>query len=164
MGQEPPMIEDAVIINFLLSLFFIMLIFYLDRFEQESLWSMTRVFFLAILATYGFTVLKLKIGGNQPFSPLVSAYIEAGFFEELLKFGLLALVIFLFKEVDEPFGLVLYAGLIALGFSFFENIGYFLRATQLGSLWEAQTRDSLPLQPAAAGHLGGAHHAVAPAF
>jgi len=135
------MFEDAVIINAVLNFSLIALIFYLDRYERESVIELARVFFLSIAATFVFTFFKSLVMGETVFSPVVSAYIEAGFFEELLKFAILAWVIARLKVCDESFDFVVYMGTIALGFAFFENVNYYLRITSPGIFWRFLTSD-----------------------
>jgi RsiW-degrading membrane proteinase PrsW (M82 family) len=136
------MLEDAVIINALLNVGLIALIFTLDRFERESAVELAKVFFLSITATFGLTFVKALTMENVVLAPAVSAYLEAGFFEELLKFGILAWVLFRLRVCDESFDLVVYMGTIALGFAFFENVNYYLRITAPGTLWRTLTADA----------------------
>jgi|GEM_PF-3454346 len=136
------MLEDAVIINAALNVGLIALIFYLDRFERESVVELAKVFFLSIAATFVLTFVKSLTMSDVILAPGVSAYVEAGFFEELLKFGILAWVISRLRVCDESFDLIVYMGTIALGFAFFENINYYLRITAPGTLWRALTSDS----------------------
>ena len=136
------MLGDAVTINIILNLVFLMIILYLDRYEKEPLLPIAAIFFVSIILTYAFGITKGLLIGNRQFSALVTSYIEAGFFEELIKFGLLAFVVFRIKDLDEPFDLVLYMAIIALGFTLVENIGYYLKFTQKGYTWYMMTRDS----------------------
>jgi RsiW-degrading membrane proteinase PrsW (M82 family) len=138
------MITDAVVLNSLLVVLFTGLIFFLDRFERESPMALAMVFFVSIMATFLFGVLKGGIVGDRELPLLVSAYAEAGFFEELLKFGILAAVIYGYKGFNESFDLVVYVGVIALGFAFLENIGYFVNTTLPFAIFREQTGASLP--------------------
>ncbi|MBM3295768.1 MAG: PrsW family intramembrane metalloprotease [Candidatus Aminicenantes bacterium] len=138
----PRMLEDAVIINAVLNVGLIALIFTLDRHERESAVELAKVFFLSITATFLLTFTKSLTMESVVLSPAVSAYVEAGFFEELLKFGILAWVIARLRICDESFDLVVYMGTIALGFAFFENVNYYLRITAPGTLWRTLTADA----------------------
>lgn len=136
---------DAILINSLMSLFFLIaLAFWADRYERESGLLLVRVFFLSVLATGGFALIKcLGLGWCRPdVAPRwVEAYVIAAGLEELLKFALLAKLWPQLRELDEPLDAVVYLGVIALGFAFHENIGYFLGFTAEGQRVAEATGD-----------------------
>jgi RsiW-degrading membrane proteinase PrsW (M82 family) len=138
------MITDAVFLNSLLAVVFMGLIFYLDRHERESPAALAWFFFASIMAAFLFGVIKVFAVGEQDLPLWLTAYVEAGFFEELLKFGLLTAVVYGYKGFNESFDLVVYAGVIALGFAFLENIGYFVSTTLPFAIFREETGASSP--------------------
>jgi RsiW-degrading membrane proteinase PrsW (M82 family) len=136
------MVEDAVIINAVLSLGLLAIILFLDRYERESIFALAKIFFLSILATSLFGFAKTVLVGGHEFTPFFESFVAAGFFEEALKFALLTFVVYRLKEFNESFDLIVYMGTIALGFEFFENVNYYLRITNPGAFWQALTSDA----------------------
>jgi RsiW-degrading membrane proteinase PrsW (M82 family) len=142
--DEAAVVTDAIFLNSLLAVLFMGLIFFLDRYERESPAVLAAVFFASIMASFLFGVVKGSIVGERELPLLLSAYVEAGFFEELLKFGLLAAVIYGYKGFNESFDLIVYAGVIALGFAFLENIGYYVSMTLPFAIFREVTGASSP--------------------
>jgi len=137
--------QDAYVINSLTSLVFLLLLaFWADRYERESSVALVRVFFWSVLATGCFAIVKcLVLGLCRPgMAPLVvEAYVIAGAAEEALKFGILWRLLPRLRGLDEPMDPIVYLGVIALGFTFHENIGYFLHFTAEGQRVAAATGD-----------------------
>ena len=128
-----------VIINSLISSALIVLLMYLDRYEKESVVTMVKVFFLSILVTgiYSSTLRFFPVPMN--FNGVV---LMAPIREELLKFGLFVIVWKIWKrELNESFDAIMYMGMIALGFAFYENIAYYMQATTPGALIAYRTSD-----------------------
>jgi len=137
------MIGDVIITNSVLGILVFLIALKMDKYEKESIASLLKVFFLMIILTFLFGLLKFEIVGDKKFSILVKAYIEAGFFEELLKFSILTFAILRYKgDVNESFDVVVYITAIAIGFALEENIGYFLKFASPGFQWMKLTGDS----------------------
>jgi RsiW-degrading membrane proteinase PrsW (M82 family) len=137
--------HDAYTINSLTSLGYLLLLaFWADRYERESSLHLVRLFFLSVLATGVFALVKcLVLGLCRPdlAHPVVEAYLVAGAAEEALKFLVLARFLPRLRGLDEPMDAIVYLGVVALGFTFYENIAYFLRFTAEGQRAAALTGD-----------------------
>jgi len=128
-----------VIINSLISSALIVLLMYLDRYEKESVVTMVKVFFLSIIVTGLYTSTLHFFPVPESFGGVV---LIAPFREELLKFGLFVIVWKIWKkELNESFDAIMYMGMIALGFAFYENIAYYLLATTPGAIIAYRTSD-----------------------
>ena len=137
--------HDAYTINSLTSLGYLLLLaFWADRYERESGLHLVRVFFASVLATGAFGLVKcLALGLCRPdvAHPVIESYVIAGAAEEGLKFGVLAWVLPRLRGFNEPMDVIVYLGVVALGFTFHENLGYFLSFTAEGQRLAAETGD-----------------------
>ena len=77
---------------------------------------------------------------------LTQSYLTAGLVEEASKFLAIFLIAARWRQFNEPFDGLLYAGLVGIGFAISENIGYMLTgafakvsATTMPLYWEAST-------------------------
>ncbi len=124
------MIIDATIINSLLSAAFVTLLMFLDLYEKEEITKVAKVFLISIILTSIFVFLVHLLVDYKNYSYFVSAVFLAPVFEESFKFGLLFYLMKKWKnEINESFDVIVYLGVIALGFSLFENITYYLNYT-----------------------------------
>jgi protease PrsW len=122
---------------------YVMLLLWIDRYESEPLWmlataflwgALVAVFIAIVLNTINGEIVKVatnsaRIGNN------FGAVISAPIVEESAK-AFILLVLFLWKK-DEFDGIVdgiVYAGMVGLGFAMTENVLYYGRAVQDGSL------------------------------
>lgn len=99
--------------------------FYLkDRYDQEPLHIVVKVFLLGFLVVFPVMILQrgmiLWLGDN----PVVESLIISAGVEELLKWFVLYHLIFNHTEFDEPYDGIIYATAISLGFATVENILY----------------------------------------
>jgi RsiW-degrading membrane proteinase PrsW (M82 family) len=137
--------HDAYTINSLTSLGYLLLLaFWADRYEREAPLQLVRVFFVSVLATGAFGLVKclaLSLCRPDVAHPVVESYVVAGAAEEGLKFAVLAWLMPRMRGVDEPMDVIVYLGVIALGFTFHENIGYFLSFTAEGQRLAAESGD-----------------------
>ncbi|MBD3161296.1 MAG: PrsW family intramembrane metalloprotease [Candidatus Latescibacteria bacterium] len=119
--------RDATIIASFLGALLVFLLLYLDKYEREPIGRIGALYGASILATGLFGVLKYHALGSAEFGPFVTAYGIAGVLEEALKFGIFLLVLTRWQRwIDERFDCLVYLGVIALGFSVQENIGYYI--------------------------------------
>lgn len=120
------MIGDIIIANIIASGCLVLLIYMFDFNEKEPSWTLVRLYLLSILATFLFGKLKtiLFMHYQWEFAPWVNNFIVAGFFEEILKLGVvMALAWRLCCFNDESDGIVYYL-VVAAGFTVLENLGY----------------------------------------
>lgn len=100
-----------------------------DKYEKEPLWLLILAFVGGIVST--FLDLLLIDGIINPIwysdSVFYSAFMEAGFPEELCKFVVLFLLIWWNKNFNEYMDGIVYATFVGLGFACLENILYVLQ-------------------------------------
>ena len=120
---------------------YMLLVFWIDRFEKEPLWmlaaaflwgSTVAVFFAFILNTL-FGVIAVKL--IPPYASMATAVVSAPLVEELAKGA--ALVIFYFwkrDEFDNVLDGIIYAAMTGLGFAMTENILYYGKSFAAGGL------------------------------
>ena len=122
---------------------YVMLLLWIDRYESEPLWmlltaflwgALVAVFIAIILNTINGEIVKAatnsaRIGEN------FGAVISAPIVEESAK-AFILLVLFFWKrdEFDGVVDGIVYAGMVGLGFAMTENVLYYGRAVQGGSL------------------------------
>ncbi len=137
--------NDAFVINSVFTFGYLLLLaFKADRHERESATLLLKVFFVSVLATGAFGIVKcigLGLCGPDRAHPVIESYLVAGAAEEALKFFILIKLLPRLRELDEPMDPIVYLGVIALGFGFHENISYFLHFTAEGQRVAAATGD-----------------------
>jgi protease PrsW len=119
------MFFDAISINSMISVFILIIILHLDRYEKEPILKIAELLFISIILTAIFAFVKSKISGFMPWTATFDTYFVAPAEEEFLKFAILFFVIKRWKCHDESFDTIVYVSVIATAFSIFENIGYF---------------------------------------
>ncbi len=105
----------------------------LDFFQQESiaisfytlLISMAITFFTFPLSDYVHQVFQIEYSDNTFYNLFVYCFIGIGFVEELIKIIPVLIILNYTDEIDEPYDLIYYACISALGFAFIENLLYF---------------------------------------
>ena len=120
------MIGDIIIANVLASGCLVLLVYFLDINEKEPPWTLVRIYILSILLTFLFGKLKgfLFARYEWEFSSIVTNYIVAGLFEELLKFGVVLVFVWPLKSFNEETDGIIYFLIVAAGFAVLENVGY----------------------------------------
>ena len=98
-----------------------------DKYEKEPLGLLALTFFGGMIAI-PMTLIMVGITNAVYYSDSVfhSAFIEAGFPEELSKFVILFLIIWWNKNFNEHMDGIVYATFVSLGFACVENILYVL--------------------------------------
>jgi len=116
-----------LLINCVISALLVTLLMWLDRYEKENIVTLMKIFCFTIFATSIYAIGVSWLITSFSFTNIV---IVAPILEETWKFLIFLLVIFKFKnEVNESFDAIVYMGVIALGFAFYENITYYVNAT-----------------------------------
>jgi protease PrsW len=123
-------------------LFYIALIYWVDRYEKEPTWLLSATFVWgavpSILFAFFFnTLLSLPLYfllGDE-LGEILSASLIAPIVEESIK-GLAILGIFVFwrDEIDSPLDGIIYGAMVGLGFALVENVFYFVSVYQEGGL------------------------------
>ncbi len=128
-----------LVINSVLSAALIVLLMWLDRYEKENIVTMMKVFVLTIIATSFYAFAASMIITDLSLKNIV---VIAPIMEESWKLLIFIFVIHKWKdEVNESFDPVMYIGVIALGFAFYENVTYYIAATWHGALFARLTYD-----------------------
>lgn len=117
----------ASFIAFIPAMFYILPLFWLDRYDPEPIWLLALAFawgalFAVFVSFIVNTVIGIVAGG------FAGTVISAPIFEEGTKgLGVLLILIFFRKEFDDILDGIVYAGVIALGFATVENVLYYGR-------------------------------------
>ena len=114
--------------------------FYLkDRYEQEPLIMVIKVFLLGFLIVVPVMIIQRGMTSGFGGNPYVESFIISSFVEEFLKWFVLYHMIYNHTEFDEPYDGIVYSVFIALGFAGLENVLYVLHP-ELGGLGTALIR------------------------
>lgn len=118
-------------LSFLISYTWYRYLTWLDSFEREPLLWEAIVFVLSCGSTFltfplsAYLIPKLGLAlGNGLLGDWWFAFIGVGLIEESVKVLPLLLLLLFTKQADEPFDVLLYASISALGFAFVENTLY----------------------------------------
>lgn len=118
---------------------------WIDRNEKEPawliitalLWGAAGSTFISGIFNDLFGMAALEAVGDAAVAGQLTASFSAPFIEELTKgFAVMALFLLFRKEFDNVLDGVLYGALVGLGFAWFENIIYYVRAGEMGGLLE----------------------------
>lgn len=135
VGVVPAVI--ASLVAFVPAVIYLLPLMWLDRYDPEPLWLLSLAFawgaLVAVIASFVIntvigTGVALAIGGAEGavLGDSVAAVISAPIFEEASKgIGLLVLLIFFRKYLDDVLDGIVFAGVIALGFATVENVMYY---------------------------------------
>ncbi len=119
------------------TIFYINLIWWLDRYEREPLWLLTAAFLWgAIPAVIGGGILEVIFDrivygalGHNALSDALSFGASPPLFEESAKgIFLIGLLLVFWRHVDDPLDGIVYGAMVGFGFAAVENIFYFLSA------------------------------------
>lgn len=127
-------IAICAFISFIISYTWYRYLTWLDNFEREKIGWEIVVFVVASGCTFlvwpltdaVVPALGLQLDGNN-WNDWWYSVIGIGLVEEVVKLIPLLLVIWFSKQADEPFDLILYGSISALGFAFIENTLYLWR-------------------------------------
>lgn len=100
-----------------------------DKYEKEPLGLLALAFLAGMIAIpIDLTLVTFVNLVHYSESAFYSAFVEAGFCEELCKFGLLFLLIWWNRNFNEHMDGIVYAAFVGLGFACVENVLYVLQA------------------------------------
>ena len=125
----------CILLSFLLSYTWYRYLTWLDPFEREKVGWEIIVFVVASASTFltfplsdlVIPALGLSLDGGH-WNDWWYSVIGIGLVEESVKLLPLVLLMVLTRQVDEPFDLILYGSICALGFAFVENTLYLMRS------------------------------------
>lgn len=122
----------AAIIAFVPAMFYLLPLVWLDRYDPEPLWLLAAAFaWGALVAVVVSFIVNTLVGAV--FGEAFSAVVSAPVFEEGSKgLGLVLLLIFFRGYFDDILDGIIFAGVIALGFSTVENVLYYGHAINEG--------------------------------
>lgn len=110
-------------------IFLLVFIYRQDKYEKEPLGLLLLAFFGGMIAIpIDLTLVSLVNVVFYSETVFYSAFIEAGFCEELCKFCILFLLIWWNKNFNEHMDGIVYAVFVGLGFACVENVLYVLQA------------------------------------
>jgi len=121
-------------------LFYVALIYWVDRYEKEPWWLLATAFLwgaipAALLALLFNTALSLPLYAllNPGPAELVAGGFFAPIIEEIAKGIILVLIFFLWRqELDSPLDGLIYGALVGMGFAMVENVLYYQAALAEG--------------------------------
>ena len=108
-------------------------VYYMDKHEKEPLWLLATCFAYGLLSAGLTLIISVPVNYLVPdiehslIGPLLNAFIEVSFVEELSKFLFLIFLVYNRKDLNEPFDAILYSIMIGMGFATIENILYSLQ-------------------------------------
>jgi RsiW-degrading membrane proteinase PrsW (M82 family) len=118
------------------TIFYVAMIWWLDRYEKEPLWLLALAFLwgafpaaiASVLVELAFDIPIAALGGESLVANLASASISVPLVEESAKgIALIGLVLVFRHEFDDVLDGIVYGAMIGLGFAFTENLfAYFL--------------------------------------
>ena len=122
----------ASVIAFTPAMFYLLPLIWLDRYDPEPLWLLALAFaWGALVAVIVSFIINTLLGAF--FGDAFGAVVSAPVFEEGSKgLGLLILLIFFRRHFDDILDGIVFAGVIALGFSTVENVLYYGRGINEG--------------------------------
>lgn len=126
----------AAVVAFTPALFYLFPLIWLDRYDPEPLWLLALAFawgaLVAVIASFLINTaigVAVSIGVSPEAGQIAGAVVSAPVFEEASKgLGLLVLLVFFRRYFDDILDGIVFAGVIALGFSTVENVLYYGRA------------------------------------
>ncbi len=144
-----PTLEGVIIafiasfVAFIPAIFYVLPLIWLDRYDPEPAWLLALSFawgglvavIVSFLVNTGIAKLVMKLTESPEAATIAGAVISAPIFEEASKgVGLLVLLIFFRRYLDDILDGIVFAGVIALGFATVENVLYYGRAVGTGEV------------------------------
>lgn len=117
----------ASVVAFLPAMFYLLPLIWIDRYDPEPAWLLALAFAWGALVAVIVSIIVNTVLASL-FGPAFGAVVSAPIFEEGSKgIGLLVLLIFFRKYLDDMLDGIVFAGVIALGFATVENVLYYGR-------------------------------------
>ena len=119
------------------TIFYINLVWWLDRYEREPLWLLASAFFWGAIPAVVFVFIpevvfdEILYGalGHTALADALSYGVSPPLFEESAKgIFLVGLLLVFWNHVDDPLDGIVYGSMVGFGFAMTENVFYFLSA------------------------------------
>lgn len=132
-----------LILSFVPMLLYAGLLWWLDRYEKEPLallaaaflWGAIPSIILALILEVALDVPVMALSRSALMYDLLGASVVAPLVEEYVKaLALLALLLFLHREIDSPMDGLIYGGIVGFGFAAVENVFYLFGAYTAGGI------------------------------
>jgi RsiW-degrading membrane proteinase PrsW (M82 family) len=126
------MLVDIGILMLIQSLVFGIIVYFLDRYEKEPLHYLVIAFMAgmtvsALIPAIHSKVLPRELDRFPRSTPLLKAFLSAGFIEEFFKFLAFFSILKWGKSFNEPMDGIIYLAFVGAGFAYLENITYVYR-------------------------------------
>lgn len=124
------MLFQIALFAFLISFFYAVIIYIFDKYEKEPIWLLAKSYIIGMLAVPAVVILTRiapslsELASHTSLQRLLNCYIEAGLYEETMKFTFIYLLIWNKKEFNETMDGIVYFAMCGLGFAVIENIQY----------------------------------------
>ncbi len=138
-------ITAAFLLSFIPALFYVMILYWLDRYEKEPKILVGAVFLWGAIVAAGAAYILNTVFGvgiyllteSEDLTDIATGSFVAPISEEILK-GFAVLIVFLlfYKEFDSILDGIVYGGVTALGFAATENVLYLYERGFLEDGWE----------------------------
>lgn len=136
------MIIESILVAVFFAFAYVLLIYYVDRYEKEPLWLLAAAFLWGaipsiIIAIIFSVILSIPLYAalDPALGDAASASLIAPPVEESVKgFALLLLLWFRRNDIDTLLDGIIYGAMIGMGFAMVENIFYFLGQYEAGGL------------------------------
>jgi RsiW-degrading membrane proteinase PrsW (M82 family) len=131
----------ALLGTLLPTVFYVLFVWWLDRFEKEPLWLLALAFvwgagpaaILSIIFELIVAVPISALGGGGPTATFLKVSIGAPMIEESFKgIALIGLVLLFYREFDDVLDGIVYGAMIGFGFAFTENLFTYLNPILTG--------------------------------
>ncbi len=131
------MLLESIFVAIVPALFYIAIIYIVDRYEKEPLWLLGAAFLwgavpsiiFALIVNTVFSIPIYLVFGEYGLGDALSASLIAPLVEESVKgFLLLGLLFFWRHEIDSLLDGIIYGAMVGLGFAMVENVFYFMSA------------------------------------
>lgn len=134
VGIVPAII--AAIVAFVPAILYLFPLLWLDRYDPEPLWLLSLAFAWGALVAVIFSIIVnsvvaevVTVSFGMEAGQIVGGVLSAPIFEEASKgLGLVILLIFFRRYLDDILDGIVFAGVIALGFATVENVQYYGQA------------------------------------
>jgi len=141
-----------VLLAILPALFFILLVYFKDKYSREPIKYLLFAFILGMICTIPASFLEnfifshIKLNLRIEISTFIEAFFFVAFIEEGVKFLMFKWFIWPKKYFDEPIDGVVYMVAIGMGFAFLENFAFIFN--DLSHIWSVALMRALMPTPA----------------
>jgi RsiW-degrading membrane proteinase PrsW (M82 family) len=141
-----------ILLAILPALFFILLIYFKDKYNREPIRYLLFAFCLGMISTIpasiieNFVFLNIQLNLRIEISTFIEAFFFVAFIEEGVKFLMFKWFIWPKKYFDEPIDGVVYMVAVGMGFAFIENFAFIFN--DLSNIWSIALMRAIMPTPA----------------